>query len=317
MNWKTTAFIFPGQGSQSVGMGQSIANAFPIAQQTFEHANDILGLNFSDMLFNGTVEELNDTYNTQPALFITSVATLRALQTCLPQAVPTFSSGHSLGEYTALVASGAISFEIGLRLVRERARLMREAGEAHHGAMGVFLGISVDVARQVCEEASHQTHEPLVIANDNCPGQIVISGGARAVDFAIEYSKQVGAKRSQRLALSVAAHSPLMASAAEQFNELLQTVQFESPRFAVYGNVTAEPLTTPADIIAELSQQIVAPVRWTESVQHMIRDGAQTFIEIGNGDVLSGLVKRIDQTVTRMSIQSHDTLESFVQSIAL
>jgi len=313
MNWKTTAFIFPGQGSQAIGMGQSIAAAFPIARQTFDQANEILGLNFADLLFQGSPQELNDTYNTQPALFVTSIATLRALQERLPDASPSFTAGHSLGEYTALVASGAISFEVGLRLVRERARLMREAGAAHPGAMGVFLGIEVDLARQVCEDASNQTGEPLVIANDNCPGQIVISGGARAVEVAIEHSKQVGAKRSQRLALSVAAHSPLMASAAEQFNQLLQTAPFQTPAFAVYGNVTAEPLTTPHSIIEELSQQMLAPVRWRESIHHMIRDGAQTFVEIGNGEVLSGLVKRIDNAVTRVVVQSAETLEAFAE----
>lgn len=314
MDWNTTAFLFPGQGSQAVGMGQSVAAAYPVARQTFEEADDILQMKFSDLIFTGPEDELNDTYNTQASLYVVSVATLRALQNEMPQAVPAFAAGHSLGEFTALVCAGALSFADGLRLVRERGRLMKVAGETHPGGMGAFLGLDLERARAICEEAGAATGEDLVIANDNCPGQVVISGGAAAVDKALELGKAAGAKRALRLALSVAAHSPLMHAAAEQFKAELHKVTFTPPQLAVYGNVSTEPLRTPADIVAELEQQIVAPVRWTASVQAMIRDGAATFIEIGVGDVLSGLVRRIDRSAARESINDADSMARFLEN---
>lgn len=314
MDWTTTAFIFPGQGSQSVGMGKSVYETYPIARETFEEADDILQTAFSKLLFEGPLEELNDTYNTQASLFITSIATLRALQQHYPEAVPAFAAGHSLGEFTALVAAGSLSFSDGLRLVRERGRLMKLAGETNPGSMGAFLGLDVAKAESICQDASAATGEDLVIANDNCPGQVVISGGAAAVEKAMELGKAQGAKRAVKLALSVAAHSPLMQSAAEQFTHELEKVTFTKPQFPVYGNVSAAPLPTPNDIIHELTRQIVAPVRWTESVQAMIADGATSFVEIGNGDVLSGLVRRIDRSVNRLVIQDADSLTGFLEN---
>lgn len=313
MEWNKVAFIYPGQGSQSVGMGKSVAEAFPAAKQTFEQADEILETHFSHLIFDGPLEELNDTYNTQAALFVVGVATLRALQTEMPEAVPGFAAGHSLGEFTALVSAGALTFEDGLRLVRERGRLMKIAGEEQPGSMGAFIGLSVEQAREICESAAKSTGEELVIANDNCPGQVVISGGSGAVEAALELGKAQGAKRAVKLALSVAAHSPLMKPAAESFKEELRKVTFSTPQYPVYGNVNAAPLATPADIVAELEAQIVAPVRWTESVQAMIADGAETFVEIGAGDVLSGLVKRIDRKVNRMTVNNEESLRQFVQ----
>lgn len=314
MNWSTTAFIFPGQGAQSVGMGKSIADTYPAAMRTYEEANDILQTDFADLIFNGPKDVLNDTYNTQAALYVVSIATLRALQQELGDVAPAFAAGHSLGEFTALVNAGALGFEDGLRLVRERGRLMQVAGEENPGGMGAFLGLDVDTAQTICEKADAETGEAIVIANDNCPGQVVISGGAKAVDRALELGKAAGAKRALRLALSVAAHSPLMQSAAATFKEELRKIDFKEPAFPVYGNVSAAPLHTPQDIIAELEAQVVAPVRWNESVQAMIADGADTFVEIGAGDVLSGLIRRIDRSVTRITVNSADSLQQFTQT---
>lgn len=312
MDWSKAAFLFPGQGSQEVGMGERVASAYPAARATFDEADDILGVAFSDLCFHGPEDALNDTYNTQSALFVVGVATLRALQSELPDAVPGYAAGHSLGEFTALVCAGALSFEDGLRLVRERGRLMKEAGESNPGGMAAFLGLSVEKAEAICEQASQETSEPLVLANDNCPGQVVISGGIRAVERALELGPEAGAKRSIRLALSVAAHSPLMEPAAEVFRGLLKDVTFQAPDLPVYGNVSAAPLATVDDIRAELEEQILKPVRWTESMQQMIADGAETFVEIGSRDVLSGLLRRIDRTKRGIPVNSDESLAEFV-----
>ena len=226
MDWSTTAFIFPGQGSQFVGMGKSVADAFPAAQQTFDEADDILGTDFSGLIFEGSEDDLNDTYNTQASMFVVGVAVLRALKAELPQAIPAFAAGHSLGEFTALVCADALDFADGLRLVRERGALMKQAGEDNPGGMGALLGLDVETAQSVVDDAAAQTNEELVIANDNCPGQVVISGGAAATDRALELGKEAGAKRAVRLALSVAAHSPLMQVAADTFSETLATVEY-------------------------------------------------------------------------------------------
>ncbi len=315
MDWSTTAFIFPGQGSQFVGMGKSVAEALPAAQQTFDEADDILETDFSGLIFEGPEDDLNDTYNTQASMFVVGVAVLRALRAEMPQAVPAFAAGHSLGEFTALVCADALDFADGLRLVRERGALMKQAGEDNPGGMGALLGLDVEKAQSVVDDAAAQAAEELVIANDNCPGQVVISGGAAATDRALELGKEAGAKRAVRLALSVAAHSPLMQTAADTFSERLATVDLRQPAFPVYGNVNAAPLHTPDDIRAELTRQIVAPVRWTESVQAMIADGAQTFVEIGAGNVLSGLVRRIDRSTNRIAVNDADSLRDFVQSV--
>lgn len=315
VDWSKTAFVFPGQGSQFVGMGKSIAETSAAARLVFEEADDILQTNFSGLMFDGPENHLNDTYNTQASLFVAGVAALRALQAELPEANPAFAAGHSLGEFTALVCAASLSFADGLRLVRERGALMKQSGADNPGGMGAMLGLDVAKAQSVVDEAATQTDEVLVIANDNCPGQVVISGGAAATERALELGKQAGAKRAVRLALSVAAHSPLMQPAADAFEQKLAEVDFQPPALPVYGNVSARPLSTPDEIRHELSQQIVAPVRWTESVQAMIEDGAQTFVEIGAGSVLSGLIRRIDRSVERIVVEDKASLAKFVQHI--
>ncbi|TVR23005.1 MAG: [acyl-carrier-protein] S-malonyltransferase [Anaerolineaceae bacterium] len=303
MDWSQTAFIFPGQGSQKVGMGADFYATSPAAKAIFDEADDVLETGFSALIFEGPAAELDDTYNTQAALYVCGVAGLAALQEAIPTARAICLAGHSLGEFTALTASGALSFADGLRLVRERGRLMREAGQRNAGAMAALLGASLDVAHEICTAATLQTSAPVVIANDNCPGQVVISGAIPAVDRAIALAAQKGVSRAVKLAVSVAAHSPLMASSADAFRETLAQTPINPPQIPVYGNVSAAPLADVDAIRAELDRQLTEPVRWTPSVQAMIRDGAVNFVEIGAGNVLAGLVKRIERKAGRYVVE--------------
>ncbi len=312
VDWKKIAFVFPGQGSQVVGMGKDLADVYPAARQTFAEADEVLGFRLSDLCFNGPEDALNDTLNTQPALYTCGIATLRALQAELPDAVPAFVAGHSLGEFTALAAANAMSFAAGLKLVRERGKLMKEAGVLNPGAMAALLGLDADQVREVCDRASQQTGGVLVLANDNCPGQIVISGDETTIEVGRLLAQEAGAKRALRLAVSIAAHSPLMASASAAFREVLLEMDFEAPQMPVYGNVDAAPLTDKDMIRKELDLQLTHSVRWTESVQAMIADGAETFIELGPKDVLTGLLKRIDRSKSGMPINNVDSLSALV-----
>ena len=311
-DWSTTAFLFPGQGSQVVGMGQDLAAAYSMAKQTFEEADAILGIPFSKLCFEGPEEELNDTLNTQPSLYICSIAILRVLQGELDDLNPISTAGHSLGEFTALTAAGALSFPDGVRLVRERARLMKWAGEQHPGGMAALLGLDADKVTEVCAQATKETGRPVVMANDNCPGQVVISGDNTALERAIELATEAGAKRAVKLAVSVAPHSPLMEAASVQFREALSKTMFHTPRVPVYGNVNAQPLTTVAEIRAELDQQLTHSVRWTDSVRAMIAAGAERFVELGPKDVLCGLLKRIDRSKPCISLNSVQAVRQFI-----
>lgn len=312
--WKATAFLFPGQASQVVGMGADIAAAYPIARQTFEQADDLLGFSLSHLCFNGPEDQLNQTLNTQPALYVTCMATLRVLQQENHDAVPAFVAGHSFGEITALAAVGALSFEDGLRLTRERGRVMTEAGTQNPGAMAAILGLDAESVRDVCDRASEQTGGVLVLANDNCPGQSVISGDNETLEAGLVLAKAAGAKRAIKLAVSIAAHSPLMAPAAEQFHVALAKTPFLTPQIPVYGNVEAQPLGDAAAIRHELEIQLTHSVRWTDSMRAMIAAGAEQFVEIGPKDVLSGLLKRIDPTRSSAQLNSVDTLRQFLNA---
>ncbi|NWF71239.1 MAG: ACP S-malonyltransferase [Chloroflexi bacterium] len=308
----TTALVFPGQGSQTVGMGQDIAAAHAVARQTFEEADDVLGFRFSEICFAGPEDTLNDTLNTQPALYVCGVAILRVLQGELSDIAPLCAAGHSLGEFTALTAAGALSFPDGLRLVRERGRLMKQAGEQQPGAMAALLGLDAEAARALCAQASAHSGRPVVLANDNCPGQVVISGDASALEKALELAAAAGVKKAVKLAVSIAAHSPLMETAAAEFRQALDTTRFYTPRIAVYGNVSTQPLTSVEAIRDELNQQLTQSVRWAESVRAMIAAGAERFIEIGPKDVLSGLLKRIDRGKSGVALNSAAALQAFI-----
>lgn len=312
MYWSRTAFIFPGQGSQLVGMGKDIAQSHTSARQVFEQANAALGFDFAALCFDGPEEQLNDTINTQPALFVTSIAILSTLQASLPTAVPAAVAGHSLGELTALTAAGSLTFEDGLALVRERGRLMKLAGEQNPGAMAALLGIDAAAAQGICARASQETGMTVVLANDNCPGQLVISGHEAALERAMQLAVEAGARKAVRLAVSIAAHSPLMSVAAVQFQYALAGIHFSDPQIPIYGNITAARLTGAEAIRQELNEQLTQPVRWTESIHAMIAAGIQRFVEIGSGNVLTGLLKRIDRNSEGVTINDAASLEQFI-----
>ncbi len=317
MDWATTAFVFPGQGSQELGMGADLVQAFPEAESVFSLADDILGFPLSDLCFNGPVEELNDTLNTQPTLYVMGIALLRVLAAAFEDELhPAFVAGHSLGEFTALTAAGAINFEAGLRLVRERGRLMNEASRRTPGAMAAILGLEAGPVRELCAEVSQRTGKALVLANDNCPGQIVISGDKDALESALPLALERGAKRAVPLVVSVASHSPLMESITAEFRQTLDSTAFSDPEIAVVGNVQARPLKTADAIRDELGAQLTSTVRWTESVQYMLAHGVQTFIELGPKDVLSGLLKRIDRGAQRFTLNSAESVQTFLQNVS-
>ena len=289
----TTAYVFPGQGSQFVGMGSELARLRPIVKGIFQRADHALGFALSTLCFEGPEAELNDTLNTQPAIFAHSLATLAAVEMSGEVEAPSFVAGHSLGELSALCAAGALTFEDGIRLARERGRLMKLAGERQPGSMAAVLGLDTAKLREVCAEASRAHPPGVVVANDNSPGQVVISGDKEAVAAAGVAAKAQGAKRVVPLAVSIAAHSPLMASITGEFTQVVAATPFSTARVPVVANTSVRPITHPDDIRAELCAQLTSPVRWTESVQWMRAQGVTAFVEIGPKDVLVNLIKRI------------------------
>lgn len=291
-NPHTTTFVFPGQGSQAVGMGKDLAETYPIAKETFKQADAILGFSLSDLMWNGPAEELNETINTQPALYVHSIAAWKTLAIHYPEFRPATVAGHSLGELSALTASGALSFQEGLRLVRTRGELMKRAGELNPGGMAAILGVEIPTLDAVCAESS-TAGEIVQVANDNCPGQVVISGHRAALERAMAGAKAAGAKRALALAVSIAAHSPLMASIQEEWNAAVDGCAMETPHIPVVGNVHAKPMLTADELRADIKAQLQSRVRWTESVQLMQMNGIQAYVEAGSGEVLLGMIKRI------------------------
>ncbi len=289
---KTTAFVFPGQGSQAIGMGKALAEEYAETKQLFEQADAILGYPISALMWDGPEADLNDTLNTQSALFLHSFASFEAFTRLFPDFAPASAAGHSLGELSALAAAGALSFADGLRLVRKRGELMKRAGDLAPGGMAAILGVDIPTLDKVCAEAS-STEEIVQVANDNCPGQVVISGAKAAVERAMAGAKAAGAKRAMPLAVSIAAHSPLMASIQEEWNQAVDAVAMTAPRIPVIGNVHAAVLKTAEEARADIKAQMQSRVRWTDSVRAMSKLGVTSFVEVGTGSVLGGLVKRI------------------------
>ena len=292
-------------------MGKDLADAYPVARQTFEEADDILGFALSRLLFDGPEADLNETINTQPALYTCGIATLRVLRVELPDADAAFMAGHSLGEFTALAAAGVFSFADGLKLVRERGRLMKAAGDAQPGAMAAVLGLDAPAVRDICAQASAETGAVVVLANDNCPGQVVISGEAAALDRAAELAKAAGARRALRLAVSIAAHSPLMQPATEAFAQVLDAVDMQPPVTTVIANTTVSPLDSVVEVRQELRGQLVRSVLWTDSVRTLIDAGVELFVELGPKDVLTGLLKRIDASQSGVALNSVAAIQTF------
>ena len=310
MKPKTTAFLFPGQGSQSVGMGQALAQQYPIARETFQQADEILGIPLTQLAWKGPEEKLNDTINTQPALMVHSVAALRVLEQQFPEFTPAFVAGHSMGELSALVAAKILPFEAALKLARRRGELMKQAGEISPGGMAAILGLDIPTLDEICAQASDE-NEIVQVANDNCPGQVVISGAKPALERAMSLASEAGAKRVVPLAISIAAHSPLMTHAQEGFNQAVEAAPIQTATIPLIGNVTAKPLRGEAEIRADLQAQLRSRVRWTETIQFLQAQGIDTFVEIGNGEVLCGLVKRIDRQTQRFTLGSPEDFESF------
>lgn len=286
------AYVFPGQGAQFVGMGKDLYEQSPLAKEYFEKANNILGFRITDLMFEGTPEDLKQTKVTQPAVFLHSVISALVLGDAFK---PEMVAGHSLGEFSALVAAGALSFEDGLKLVYARAMAMQKACETEPSTMAAVLGLSDEVVEEVCDSI---TGLVVVPANYNCPGQLVISGSVEGIDKACELLKEKGAKRALKLPVGGAFHSPLMQPASEELQTAINSTTFSIPICPVYQNVNAYPQTDPNEIKQNLIAQLTAPVRWTQTVKNMVTDGATEFIELGPGDVLKGLVKKIGPDVT-------------------
>ncbi len=280
------AIVFPGQGAQFPGMGKSLYDENPEAKTLFEKANEILGFRITDILFEGTEEELKQTKVTQPAIFLHSVI----LAKTTPDFAPDMVAGHSLGEFSALVANGVLSFEDGLSLVFQRALAMQEACEINPSSMAAILGLEDQVVEEICAGI---TEEVVVAANYNCPGQLVISGSTKGIEIACELLKAAGAKRALPLPVGGAFHSPLMEPAREKLQKAIEETQFHTPICPIYQNVSTTAVTDVAKIKGNLIAQLTAPVKWTQSVQQMVADGATEFVECGPGKVLQGLVKKI------------------------
>jgi len=297
----STAFLFPGQGSQAVGMGKELAEKYSIAKQTFEEADSILGFALSELMWNGSADQLNETVNTQPALYIHSIAVWRTFTSLYPDACSATLAGHSLGELSALTVSSALSFSDGVRLVRRRGELMKQAGELNPGGMAAILNLDIPSLDRVCAEASTEG-EVVQVANDNCPGQVVVSGHKSALERAMAGAKAAGAKRALPLAVSIAAHSPLMDSIQAEWNSAVEACSIGDPHIPVVGNVNATPLTNAQELRTDIQAQMQSRVRWTESVQYMIANGINTFVEAGSGEVLLGLIKRIEPSTNRFPL---------------
>jgi [acyl-carrier-protein] S-malonyltransferase len=284
------AYVFPGQGAQFVGMGKDLYDNSPVAKEMFDKANEILGFNITDLMFAGTDEDLKQTKVTQPAIFLHSVILAKTLGDDFK---PEMVAGHSLGEFSALVAAGAMAFEDGLKLVSARAQAMQKACEMNPSTMAAILGLEDEIVEKTCEEID----EVVVCANYNSPGQIVISGSNAGIDQAIEKLSALGAKRALKLPVGGAFHSPLMDPAKIELAAAIDNTTFSKPICPVYQNVTASAVTEPEEIKENLKTQLTAPVKWTQTVKNMLTDGASTFTEVGPGKVLQGLIKKVDRKI--------------------
>ncbi|RZT96951.1 [acyl-carrier-protein] S-malonyltransferase [Ancylomarina subtilis] len=292
------AYVFPGQGAQFVGMGKDLYENSELGKELFDKANEILGFNITELMFNGTDEDLRQTKVTQPAIFLHSVILAKTLGDDFK---PEMVAGHSLGEFSALVANGALSFEDGLRLVSQRAMAMQKACEVEPSTMAAIIGLDDDTVERICAEIE----EIVVPANFNCPGQLVISGSMKGIEIACEKLKEAGAKRALPLKVGGAFHSPLMEPARVELEEAIKNTTFSTPTCPVYQNVNAKPVSDPEEIKKNLVAQLTAPVRFTQTMVNMIADGASSFTEVGPGKVIQGLVKKVDRKMETAGVDSY------------
>ncbi len=292
------AYVFPGQGAQFVGMGKDLYDNSLMARELFEKANEILGFRITDLMFNGTDEDLKQTKVTQPAIFLHAVLLAKTLGESFQ---PDMVAGHSLGEFSALVACGALSFEDGLKLVSKRAMAMQKACESEPSTMAAIVGLEDEIVEKICSEIA----DVVVPANYNCPGQLVISGSINGIDIACEKLTAAGAKRALKLSVGGAFHSPLMEPARAELAEAINSANFATPGCPIYQNVNALAVTDPEVIKKNLIAQLTAPVRWTQTVKNMIGDGCNSFTEVGPGSVLQGLVKKVDRSMATAGINTY------------
>ncbi len=311
-----TAFIFPGQASQYVGMGRALAETATEAAQIFAQADQILETPFAELCWSGPEEKLNDTYNTQPAVFITSIAVWTTLQVAGYTRPPDFVAGHSLGEYSAYVVSGVLSFEDGLKLVRKRSYLMQKAGQQKPGKMAAIVRLDLNKLEAICEKVTQETGS-VELANYNSPEQVVISGDESGVDQAIQLAKEAGVRRAIKLGVSVAPHSKLMEVVYDEFATAVDETRLEVPQIPIVANITAKPLLTIDDIRTEMREQLTSPVRWMQSIQYMISQKVDQFIELGPKSVLTNLQRRIDKQVTARAIETSEQINDFLQAQSL
>jgi [acyl-carrier-protein] S-malonyltransferase len=328
------AFLFPGQGSQAVGMGADVFAASPAARHVFESADKAIGLSLSTICFQGPDDILRETINTQPAIVTVSLALLAALQEALTEhasswsspLTPNYAAGHSVGEYTALVTSGALHLQDAIRLVRERGRLMHYEGTVCPGGMAAIIGLDAEILQQVCQDTTSQSVANLAeishpglgqvsVANFNAPGQIVISGEQAALDLAMQQAKERGAKRVIPLAVSGAFHSPVMQPATDGLAEAIKSTEEHDATIPIIGNIHATPLIGAQAIRNELTQQIAAPVQWIQTIEYLVNAGVTVFIEIGPGQALSGMVKRIAKGVTTLNVSNTADIEKVIGTI--
>ncbi|MFT5750136.1 MAG: [acyl-carrier-protein] S-malonyltransferase [Ancylomarina sp.] len=292
------AYVFPGQGAQFVGMGKDLYENSELGKELFDKANEILGFNITELMFNGTDEDLRQTKVTQPAIFLHSVILAKTLGDDFK---PEMVAGHSLGEFSALVANGALSFEDGLKLVSQRATAMQKACEIEPSTMAAIIGLDDETVVRICSEIN----EIVVPANFNCPGQLVISGSMKGIEIACEKLKEAGAKRALPLKVGGAFHSPLMEPARVELEEAIKNTKFSTPTCAVYQNVNAKPVIDPEEIKKNLVAQLTAPVRFTQTMVNMMADGARSFTEVGPGKVIQGLVKKVDRKMETAGVDSY------------
>ena len=306
------AFVFPGQGSQSLGMLSDLANKFPHVQITFAEASYTLGYDLWDVITSGPADKLNETHRTQPAMLAAGIAVWRSWQS-ISDVKPDFFAGHSLGEYTALVAAGSLDFADAIKLVEQRGQFMQEAVPVGEGAMAAILGLDDDVVRKICEQASEKGVAEAV--NFNSPGQVVIAGSSNAIDVAVGLAKEEGAKRALLLPVSVPSHCALMLPAAEKLAMALENITIKTPTIPVVHNVSVSSVNSESEIKSLLKQQLHSPVRWVETIQYLATQGVDTLVESGPGKVLAGLTKRIDKSIVGMPLFDQASMDKVQQAV--